>query len=181
MKKENLQEKFNTLFEALLESENSKISLKESEQSLKKSAAKALDITDKNGEYDTKKIKTVLMKKAVELKETGTNKLEEDLELMLSYFNLIKNKSIPESAVKDYVIKSENLKEAKSNFASAKKTVSTELEPTELAALLILAKEAVDNQLSLEETEIVSSDTVIEKEKELYQKIKEIKEILKGE
>ena len=176
MEKTELKELFQELSSAALGVNMSKKSLTEQDLKIRSTAAHVLGYVDKEGKDDPKKVKSTLMKKAIELQLGGDNKLEEDLDTMLSYHKLMTNGEVSAQAVNKYGALSEALKDSTSEFNALKKSASNELDSLEMAAMLILIKEVIDRQ-NAEDSE-GEKEYTIKNEKALYDKVEELKTIL---
>jgi len=133
-------------------------------------------VKPKTGEPDISKIKSGIMKKAIEFVKTGKNKLEEDLDLMLDYASKIKNGDISKQDIDLLMVLEEELKEDKKDFNEAKKNFSSELDPIEFQALLLVIQEDIQSQKES------SGDKPIKMKsnEELLEKVKQIKQIVKN-
>lgn len=176
MEKTELKSIFSELMAAALELNMAKLSLKDQDLKIRTQCASALGYEDKEGKDDPKKIKSALMKKAIDLKLTGENKLEEDLDTMESYYKLMKSGDIKSSDIDKYGILADNVKNASTELAGIKKSAANELDSLEMAAMLIIIRDEIERQNSEAEDE---PKYKLKNEKALYEKVEEMKNILK--
>ena len=148
-------------------------SLKSQEEDLRSTVADILGFFDKKKNIpDFKKVKSGLFVKAIEYTDTDKNKLEEDLDIMLSYAKLIKNGEVPSADINLYKVLKEELKTSKSELKELKKKFESDIDTIDLYAIeMIIAEELSDKE---------SSGGSKMTQDQLLEKVKEIRKIVKG-
>lgn len=146
---------------------------KSSEQRLKEEFASAKQYFKKDGTtLDLAKVKMGTLKKAIEVKETGDNKLEQELELQEEYLTDMKNGTIPKGIVDSYVGKLRLVKEQKDNEKDVKENLKTTIDSDIVEALAILA----GGEIEQEKERLEGDDAKPKKDKsELLALVKAIK------
>ena len=171
------KEIYKDLKRAAMAKNNTALSLKEQELTIKEKTAEILGEFDKkSGQPDPKKIKSGLLKKAIELHTEQKNKLSEDLDIMEEYYKLIKNKDIPSSEITLYTSIMDELKEASSEFNELKKKFQDEIDPTVLSIILEIIKEEIK---AINDSESDSNPLYPKGHIEFYKKMEEVKELIK--
>lgn len=158
--KPQIKELYAVLKDLFAEEEQKKIKFKDVQDFLREEIAEALNIIKSSGEPDKGKIKTGVVKKAIEVISEERNRVEEEMALLESYLEVLRKM---EDGVNDYLIHSEELKEVKDEIKEAKKKLKNLLGGDTLAMDLILTK-AKKGSIALPPEE----------------KIHELKELLEG-
>lgn len=114
---------------------------KSREEKLKEELASACNITNKQGEIQSSKIKMPLVNAILnELYQDKPNKKEEEISIYENYKLAIKNKEVSEASIKSYISSEESIKE-NTDFIKEIFKESTLLSKEILDALLSLLKE----------------------------------------
>lgn len=137
--------------------------MKEVDTGICEKIADKLEIFDKQGKANPKKVKSGLVKKAIDLKLKQENKLEVDLDLMEKYFLLMKNGDVKDGDIKRYSAAEEELKEHGKAFNLKKKEIQQGMEPLDFQALMVVIKDEMSGK---------------SQDRDFFDKIEEIKEKL---
>lgn len=142
--KEQLNKALTALKGALESTMIATMDKKSSEKRLKEEFASAKQYFKKDGvTLDLSKIKMGTLNKAIEVKETGINKLEEELSLQEEYLTDMKNGTITKGFVDTYVNKIKLVKEQKENTKDIKENLKTTIDADIVEALFLVASEDV--------------------------------------
>lgn len=128
--------------------------IKQNELDLKHHYASKKDLRNKKGEVDIKMVKSSILKTAIEMVQADTekNKLEENLELLLSYVKDIKEGVFEKELVKSYATRTDNLKEIKGQLKVLKGEYAGLIDKEENKAVDIITDEEI--KVAKEEKEV---------------------------
>lgn len=152
-------------------------------ESMKEKVAQKENLEDKNGKPDTKKVKSNLLGKSLEVYLTGKNTLEEDLQTMENYLTYIKNKDIPKSQVDRYNILNKELKETNAELTGIVKELKSTIDEKILNGIKAIVKSELELEMSKgvesenEEKKGAKEAAVLEK---FYSMVGKLKKIIKG-
>jgi len=147
-----------------------KESVKKKKDFLREKLAEIYDLRDKEDKPDLKKVKSNLLKKAIEFTRVGKNTLENDLDTMLIYAKSIKEKKVSEADINLLLILEEELKESKKEFNSYKKEILNEIDIIDFQALNMIITEELSKK----------GNSEYKNNEELLEKMKQIKEIIRS-
>lgn len=153
--------------------------LKAQEEVIKTKTAEVKGFIDKEGKPDAKKVKFALFKKAIEKNQTQKDKLKEDHDTMEDYLSLIKSNKIPREDILTYTTREELKKSESSEFNALAKSKEGDLPPDVFAAVLEVIKEDIEVHKN-KHTETTSKKVSGKLLEGIYDKIKEVKKIIKG-
>lgn len=156
-----------------------KMDKKTAEGKLKEEVASAKGFYKKDGTtLDLAKVKMGTLKKAIEVKETGVNKLEEELAIQEEYLADIKNGNITKGFVDSYISKIRLEKETKETEKDVKENLKTTIDSDIVEAIAIL----VDGDIAQEQERLEDDEGKSKKTKkdnsEIVKLAKEIKKKL---
>ena len=133
---EELHRLYLSLKDLFKEEEAVKTSVKDEMESLRESIAMALEIIKSTGEPDRSKVKSKLVKTAIEVLTEDRNRLEEEMDLMESYLEVLKEKK---NSIDSLLRQEEELKEIKTVIREKKKDLKY-LVPDPFALDIIINK-----------------------------------------
>lgn len=138
---EAVQEEVKKIFRALKslyeEEEGKKAAVKSIQDFLRESIADELGIVKGTGEPDKSKIKTRILKIAIEVLTEERNRLEEEMELLEQYLKILEKK---DEDIDDYLRHAEELQEVKDEIKEQKKVLKSLLGGDTMMIDFVLAK-----------------------------------------
>lgn len=152
---------------------------KKAENKLKEEVASAKGFYKKDGTtLDLAKVKMKLVKSAIEVKETGVNKLEEEVALQEEYIADLTNGNITKGFVDSYVSKIRLEKETKETEKDVKENLKTTIDSDIVEAISLIVKGDLEQELDNMNAEDGKKTKSKKDDSELMEMIKEIKKTL---
>lgn len=152
---------------------------KKAENKLKEEFASAKGFYKKDGTtLDLAKVKMKIVKSAIEVKETGVNKLEEELALQEEYLSNIQNGVITKGFVDAYISKLRLEKETKEAEKDVKENLKTTVDSDIVEAIALIVKGDLDKEKENLDAEDGKKGKSKKDDSELMEMIKAIKKTL---
>lgn len=152
---------------------------KKAENKLKEEFASAKGFYKKDGTtLDLAKVKMKLVKSGIEVKETGVNKLEEELALQEEYIADLTNGNITKGFVDSYISKLRLEKETKETEKDVKENLKTTVDSDIVEAISMIVKGDLDKEKENMDAEDGKKTKSKKDDSELMEMIREIKKTL---
>ena len=175
--KDVIVEAYNIIKSAKVELNSLKEDKKAVEEDIREKIAEIEGLEDKEGKPNIAKVKAGLVVKAIETMRTGENKLEADLDTMISYLNYLKKKEVPKAKVDRYILLSDEEKETKGELNDNLKNLKNSLEPEVLNAIQTIVTEEIAKENEDPDKEVkIKDSSVMER---FYMVVKELKSLIK--